>query len=153
LKLERWVGILSAALVVATIIADFNVQQQLDLFGGAFIRWIVFILGAVALALLARIVSGRPRTERRAHYYVSAWLIGQATIIGLVQTLPTPPTLETVQAVDIRSLDPFAQAALQWGAGWTALVLLTFVFTGPRLSLGWGIVVWLSGVVATVVVA
>jgi len=38
LKPEQWVGILAVALVVAAVVADFNVQQHLDLFGGAFIR-------------------------------------------------------------------------------------------------------------------
>jgi hypothetical protein len=150
LKLEHLIGVLAAVLVLLAALAGFNVQQRFDnLFSGDGVRWIVFLIGIATLILLARVISGKDRAHRSWHYFLAAWVVGQAMIVGLAQTLPTAPTLETLQALDIRSLDPFALAAVQWGAAWSIIVLLAFVFAGARFSLGWGIVIWLLGVISS----
>jgi hypothetical protein len=149
-KLEHLIGVLAAVLVVLAALVGFNVEQRFDnLFSGDGVRWIVFLIGIATLILLARVISGRERAKRSWHYFLAAWVVGQAMLVGLAQTLPTAPTLETLQALDVRSLDPFALAAVQWGAAWSIAVLLAFIFAGSRFSLGWGIVIWLLGVVSS----
>ena len=153
LKLGHALGVLLIVLFGSAIVADFSVQQSIAPLSGDAIRWVVLLSGAATLGLLGRALASRERSKRPRHYFTLVWLVGEVMVIGLVQTLPTPPALESIQALDIHTLDPFAQAALQWGAGWSVVVLLIFVFGGPRLNLGWGIVVWHLAVVSSQVVA
>src|SRR6516225_4869411 len=93
-KLEHLIGVLAAVLVLLAALAGFNVQQRFDnLFSGDGVRWIVFLLGIATLILLARVISGKNRAQRSWHYFLAAWIVGQAMIVGLAQTLPTAPTL------------------------------------------------------------
>jgi hypothetical protein len=153
-RLEHLLGILLLVLVASAVIADLDIEHRMSgVLDGDVVRWVVAATGILTLGLLARRISSQERSRRSHHSFTLAWAVGQVTVIGLVQTLPTAPTLETLQAVDLHSLDPFAQAALQWGAAWSAAVLVTFVFAGPRLNAGWGILVWLLGVVSSDIVS
>jgi len=154
LRQEYVIVLVAIGLVLLATVAGLNVQPRSDNpLSGDLVRWIVFVVGLGTLGRLARTVSAKERPERKPHYFLLGWIIGQAIILGLVQTLPSAPTLETLQSVDIRGLDPFALAAVQWGAAWSATVVLMLVFAGPPFSFGWGILIWLLGVVSTATVA
>src|SRR5438046_351686 len=87
-------GLLLVLLLGSAVVADFSVQQRFNTsISGDAIRWVVLLVGVCTLGLLAREIARKDRPNRSHHYFTAMWLVGVVMVIGLVQTLPTPPAL------------------------------------------------------------